>query len=756
MGKRRFGAWLLLGGVLLLAGADRALAQGTGVVTGTITDGDGVIPGVTVTAVDANTSVTRTAISNAEGVFRLLSMPSGRYTIRVEIEGFKQITIPDVALYTGETRDLGKLALQVGVRSETITVTAEVTPVQTATSALTRNITGDTLMSVQVKGRDIFGMMKILPGVVDTTASRDFAQWNSGRGLSINGGNSLNKNTTIDGVPVGEEGGDGTTHITPNIDAIGEVNVITSGYTAENGRQSSGLDQHRHQVGHQPVPRDRAGTTRRRDEWNKNDFFRDQAGDREAVLRSEHRRLQLRRPGHHPGCSTAARAQKKIYFFVSQEFTDDVRPTDVTPHEPADRPRARRRLLADPSTTAASTPTQRSSRPVIDPERASADPDGQPFPGNVIPRTASTRWARRCSTCCRCRTASLDPDGRTAFDLERRAGRHAAAHAQELRARASTRSSSQNIARSAPRRCSTATTASRSTASRRASARSTTCSRATCHRRVEPGAEPDDGQRDRPWASRTTTGASASARGLERLELHAVLQPNVVNPLTGSRASIRRASSRSASSATRHARHGCSKDEYPYLPDMRLRRRRPRRPGAVPPARRQRPAAAAGTRTSATRSRTTCRWTKGRHNFKFGFFIERDSKTEPGSTTTPAPYNFGHSADNPLSTGNGYANALLGVFTTLHRTRQPRRPREPALAVGRVRAGQLAHQLAVDAGLRPPRRRTHGAVYEARDMNSGFDPALWSAAQAAELYQPVCLERRRRAPRLRDGEPARA
>ena len=33
--------------------------------------------------------------------------------------------------------------------------------------------------------------------------------------------------------------------------------------------------------------------------------------------------------------------------------------------------------------------------------------------------------------------------------------------------------------------------------------------------------------------------------------------------------------------------------------------------------------------------------TKGRHNFKFGFFTERDSKTEPGSTTTPAPTTSG-------------------------------------------------------------------------------------------------------------------
>src|SRR5688572_7022058 len=162
MGKRRFSAWLLLGVLTFLAGADRALAQGqTGVVTGTVTDGDGVIPGATVTAVDTATSITRTAVSNEQGVFRLLSMPSGRYTIRVELEGFKQITIPDVALYTGETRDLGKLALQVGVRSETITVTAEVTPVQTTASNLSRTVTGDQLTAIQVKGRDIFGMMKM-------------------------------------------------------------------------------------------------------------------------------------------------------------------------------------------------------------------------------------------------------------------------------------------------------------------------------------------------------------------------------------------------------------------------------------------------------------------------------------------------------------------------------------------------------------------------------------------------------------------
>ncbi len=142
-------------------------------------------------------------------------------------------------------------------------------------------------------------MMKILPGVVDTTASRDFAQWNSGRDLSINGGNSLNKNTTIDGVPVGEEGGDGTTHITPNIDSIGEVNVITSGYTAENGRQSSGLI--RSSPSRAPTSSaDRAGRTCAATSGTRTTSSASQAGTAEAVLRSEHRRLQHRRAGHHP------------------------------------------------------------------------------------------------------------------------------------------------------------------------------------------------------------------------------------------------------------------------------------------------------------------------------------------------------------------------------------------------------------------------------------------------------------------------
>ena len=44
----------------------------------------------------------------------VLSLPAGRYSIRVEMPGFRQINLSDVLLLSGETRDLGRLLLEVG------------------------------------------------------------------------------------------------------------------------------------------------------------------------------------------------------------------------------------------------------------------------------------------------------------------------------------------------------------------------------------------------------------------------------------------------------------------------------------------------------------------------------------------------------------------------------------------------------------------------------------------------------------------
>ena len=82
--------------------------------------------------------------------------------------------------------------------------------------------------------------------------------------------------------------------------------------------------------------------------------------------------------------------------------------------------------------------------------------------------------------------------------------------------------------------------------------------------------------------------------------------------------------------------------------------------------------------------------TRGRHNFKAGMSLEYNRKTEPGSADYMGNFNFGHDANNPLNTGNGYANMLLGVFTTYTELTSRVDQRRPALAERLLHPGQLA------------------------------------------------------------------
>ena len=172
-------------------------------------------------------------------------------------------------------------------------------------------------------------------------------------------------------------------------------------------------------------------------------------------------------------------SEKKVYFFASQEFTDDIRPTAVTrTNLPTELERARR-LLADASdhaTAALSADHRSADRRAVPGQR---DSGGEQQPGLRREFSCMNRWASGCSTCCRCRTACSTRQAGQQFTLERRAGPDAAAHAEELR-RADRHACSGRTPRFSirgavrPRR-----QHRRSTASRRASARSTTTSRAT-------------------------------------------------------------------------------------------------------------------------------------------------------------------------------------------------------------------------------------------------------------------------------------
>jgi hypothetical protein len=364
--------------LICLASAVGAFAQaggGTGTLTGTVVDSTGAaLPGATVSATAANTGSVRTVVSSEAGLFRLAALNPGRYSVRVELPGFRPLTVADVDLLSSEIRDLSKLTLQLGEITETVSVTSEVTPVQLADSSRRATITADDLSNIQMKGRDVFGLMAILPGVQDTNLNRDFAQWRSAISITINGAPSKNKDVRVDGLNVVDEGGCGTAYVNLNMDAIGEVQVIANGYTAENGRNNGGLISIVTKSGTSTL-KGSGWYNGRRDRFNSNDYFREASNLPKPLYRINISGYSVGGPVVIPGVIDSrgqGGGRRKLYFFASQEYTDDVRPTATSR---ANMPTALEKM-GDFSQTRITNGT---IQPIIDPLT------GLPFPGNVIP-----------------------------------------------------------------------------------------------------------------------------------------------------------------------------------------------------------------------------------------------------------------------------------------------------------------------------------------------------------------------------------
>ena len=321
-------ALLLLVGAFCLAGANPASAQAvSGILTGTIVDSSGAgVPGATVNATEASTGAVRTAVSGEAGLFRIPALNPGSYVVTVELASFKTLTVADINLSTAETRDLGKLKIEVGGVTETLQVTSEVTPVQISDSARRKTVVGADLQNIQMKGRDIFGLLAVLPGVQDTNLNRDFSSWTSATQISINGAQSQNKDVRVDGINIVDEGGCGTAFINLNMDAVNEVQVIANGYTAENGRNNGGLINVVTKSGTNTF-KGSGWYNARRDKWNANDYFRKINNQAKPLYDVNIYGYSFGGPLVIPKVYDSRKMNKRTYFFVSQEYTDDARPS---------------------------------------------------------------------------------------------------------------------------------------------------------------------------------------------------------------------------------------------------------------------------------------------------------------------------------------------------------------------------------------------------------------------------------------------
>src|SRR5947207_4429735 len=92
------------------------------------------VPNAPVTLTDKDTGSVRTAVTDGSGLFRFLNLTPGEYSVSVRAPGFKGFTQASVSIEANQTRDIGKVMLEIGNTSDTITVQAEAAAVQLASS----------------------------------------------------------------------------------------------------------------------------------------------------------------------------------------------------------------------------------------------------------------------------------------------------------------------------------------------------------------------------------------------------------------------------------------------------------------------------------------------------------------------------------------------------------------------------------------------------------------------------------------------
>jgi hypothetical protein len=111
----------------------------------------------------------------------------GNFKLTVVAKGFKKYEQTGLILSSTERLVVKAITLDLGEVTQTVEVQAETARLQTQSAERSGLISTEQTQNVPLKGRDYLGLLKILPGVVDTQ-NRNAPGWNNLSSVSVNGG----------------------------------------------------------------------------------------------------------------------------------------------------------------------------------------------------------------------------------------------------------------------------------------------------------------------------------------------------------------------------------------------------------------------------------------------------------------------------------------------------------------------------------------------------------------------------------------
>jgi hypothetical protein len=230
--------------LLFLLGAMPALAQSTstGTLTGVVKDANGgVLPGVSVTATQPQTGLTRAGVTGSQGEWTLPTLPPGDYTITFELAAFKKHVRPNVVVESGVPRSVN-VTLEIGGLNESITVTGGVELLAPTTATTFRRLSAEELTLIPTTTRSFTHLLSSEAGV---SAELPPALINGTGNISpsVNGTRTTSTSLFFNGIDatnLTSNEGSLSDNIAPAPETLEEVKLQTSLYDAATGRSGGG------------------------------------------------------------------------------------------------------------------------------------------------------------------------------------------------------------------------------------------------------------------------------------------------------------------------------------------------------------------------------------------------------------------------------------------------------------------------------------------------------------------------------------
>ena len=214
-----------------------AAQTNTATISGLVTDSQGAaIVGASVVATSVSTQNKYSAQSNESGFYSVRQLPVGSYTLAVEHPGFRKYNRAGLLLTTGQALEL-PVQLEVGAVTETVSVNAAASTLDTRTSEVSQLVEAKTLEDMPLGDRRAMNMINITGGTV-------FVNYDAGAkpNFSLAGGRTQSQNFFVDG-GTGQNMrlGIGQMDFDPPVEVVQEVKILSNSYSAEYGGSAGGV-----------------------------------------------------------------------------------------------------------------------------------------------------------------------------------------------------------------------------------------------------------------------------------------------------------------------------------------------------------------------------------------------------------------------------------------------------------------------------------------------------------------------------------